>query len=189
MELAGGDGEVLLTGRLSPAVQGWLRDHVVAGSVVFPGTGFLELALRAGESAGCDRVEDLTLAAPLVLAERGGVRVQVRVGAADASGRRPLEIHSRAEEALDADPWTLHATGTLAAAADRRPQADFAVWPPQGATAEPVEDVYERFAGLGLAYGPAFRGLRQAWRRGEEVFAEVALPADQETGAFGLHPA
>ena len=39
---------------------------------------FLELALRAGESAGCDRVEDLTLAAPLVLAERGGVRVQVR---------------------------------------------------------------------------------------------------------------
>ncbi|MDL2082330.1 polyketide synthase dehydratase domain-containing protein, partial [Streptomyces sp. GXMU-J15] len=26
-------------------------------------------------------------------------------------------------------------------------------------------------------------------RRGEEVFAEVALPADQETGAFGLHPA
>ncbi|WP_285516700.1 type I polyketide synthase, partial [Streptomyces sp. NBRC 14336] len=189
VELAGGDGEVLLTGRLSSAVQGWLRDHVVAGSVVFPGTGFLELALRAGESAGCDRVEDLTLAAPLVLPGRGGVRVQVRVGVGDASGRRALEIHSRAEDALDGDAWTLHATGALAAASGRRAEPDFAVWPPQGATAEPVQDVYERFAGLGLSYGPVFQGLRAVWRRGEEVFAEVALPAEQETGGFGLHPA
>ncbi|MGQ5640949.1 MULTISPECIES: acyltransferase domain-containing protein, partial [unclassified Streptomyces] len=128
VELAGGDGEVLLTGRLASAVQGWLGDHVVAGSVVFPGTGFLELALRAGESAGCDRVEELTIAAPLVLPERGGVRVQVRVGAADGSGRRLLEIHSRAEDALDTDPWTLHASGTLHTTLAQRPGSayDFA---------------------------------------------------------------
>ncbi|MGQ5640948.1 MULTISPECIES: acyltransferase domain-containing protein, partial [unclassified Streptomyces] len=128
VELAGGDGEVLLTGRLAPAVQGWLGDHVVAGSVVFPGTGFLELALRAGESAGCDRVEELTIAAPLVLPERGGVRVQVRVGAADGSGRRLLEIHSRAEDLTDDRPWTLHATGTLAELTDTtasRTEVDF----------------------------------------------------------------
>ncbi|MEW2157437.1 type I polyketide synthase [Streptomyces sp. NPDC007189] len=193
VELAGGDGEVLLTGRLAPGAQEWLRDHVVAGSVVFPGTGFLELALRAGESAGCDRVEELTIAAPLVLPERGGVRVQVRVGAADDSGRRPLEIHSRAEDALDTDPWTLHATGILDTDAAHRFSGayDFAVWPPQEAVAEPVEEVYERFAGLGLSYGPVFRGLRSVWRRGDEVFAEVALPEEQETaaGRFGLHPA
>ena len=43
----------------------------------------------------------------------------------------------------------------------------------------------------GYGYGPAFRGLRAAWRRGEEVFAEVALPEDAaaEAGSFGLHPA
>ncbi|MEU9447030.1 polyketide synthase dehydratase domain-containing protein, partial [Streptomyces sp. NPDC048304] len=193
VELAGGDGEVLLTGRLAPGAQEWLRDHVVAGSVVFPGTGFLELALRAGESAGCDRVEELTIAAPLVLPERGGVRVQVRVGAADDSGRRPLEIHSRAEDALDTDPWTLHATGILDTDAAHRFSGayDFAVWPPQEAVAEPVEEVYERFAGLGLSYGPVFRGLRSVWRRGDEVFAEVALSEEQEAaaGRFGLHPA
>ncbi|WP_443065660.1 SDR family NAD(P)-dependent oxidoreductase [Streptomyces sp. NBC_00557] len=194
VELAGGDGEVLLTGRLAPAAQEWLRDHVVAGSVVFPGTGFLELALRAGESAGCDRVEELTIAAPLVLPERGGVRVQVRVGAADDSGRRPLEIHSRNEDLTDDRPWTLHATGTLAELTDPAPRTafDFAVWPPQEAVAEPVEDVYDRFAALGLSYGPVFRGLRSVWRRGEEVFAEVALPEEERetaAGRFGLHPA
>ncbi|MFF5189616.1 SDR family NAD(P)-dependent oxidoreductase [Streptomyces sp. NPDC000345] len=192
VELAGGDG-LLLTGRLSLVAQEWLRDHVVAGVVVFPGTGFLELALRAGEQAGCDGVEDLTIAAPLVVPERGGVRVQVRVGAADDAGRRTLEIHSRPEDLPEDVPWTLHATGTLTVLPDV-PSAegfDFGVWPPRGAVAESVEGVYERFAGLGLSYGPVFRGLRGVWRRGEEVFAEVALPEEQESVAerFGAHPA
>ncbi|WP_307791462.1 polyketide synthase dehydratase domain-containing protein, partial [Streptomyces actuosus] len=53
-----------------------------------------------------------------------------------------------------------------------------------------MEGVYGRFAGLGLSYGSAFRGLRGVWRRGEEVFAEVSLPAGQEgvAGRFGVHP-
>ncbi|WP_256082989.1 polyketide synthase dehydratase domain-containing protein, partial [Streptomyces sp. AVP053U2] len=36
-----------------------------------------------------------------------------------------------------------------------------------------------------------FRGLRAVWRRGEELFAEVALPQESvgEAGGFGLHPA
>ncbi|WP_330347002.1 type I polyketide synthase [Streptomyces sp. NBC_00582] len=192
VELAGGDG-VLLTGRLSVGAQEWLRDHVVGGVVVFPGTGFLELALRAGEQVGCGGVEDLTIAAPLVVPERGGVRVQVRVGAADDAGRRTLEIHSRADDALDSDPWTLHATGALSETSDTPPvdRFDFGVWPPRDAVVVPVEGVYERFAGLGLSYGPVFRGLRGVWRRGDEVFAEVGLPEEQEGVAerFGAHPA
>src|SRR4029077_6521863 len=50
---------------------------------------------------------------------------------------------------------------------------------------------YEALADRGYGYGPAFRGLRAAWRRGDEVFAEVALPADAaaEAAAFGIHPA
>ena len=43
----------------------------------------------------------------------------------------------------------------------------------------------------GYWYGPAFRGLRAAWRRGQEMFAEVALPRERRgrRAAFGLHPA
>src|SRR5205807_665979 len=41
-ELAGGGG-YLLTGLVSVRAQPWLADHVVAGSVLFPGTGFVEL--------------------------------------------------------------------------------------------------------------------------------------------------
>ncbi len=49
--------------------------------------------------------------------------------------------------------------------------------------------MYDVLAGRGLAYGPAFRGLVAAWRRGEEVFAEAALPEVVPAGGYGLHPA
>ncbi len=49
-------GGVVLTGRLSPSTQGWLADHAVSGMAVFPGTGFVELAIRAGDEVGCSVV-------------------------------------------------------------------------------------------------------------------------------------
>ncbi|MEU8878359.1 SDR family NAD(P)-dependent oxidoreductase, partial [Streptomyces javensis] len=63
--------------------------------------------------------------------------------------------------------------------------------PPVDAVAVDVGGVYERLAGVGLEYGPVFQGVRAAWRRGDEVFAEVALAEEQraEAGRFGLHPA
>ncbi|CAM5380536.1 Ketosynthase family 3 (KS3) domain-containing protein OS=Streptomyces antimycoticus OX=68175 GN=SSPO_015790 PE=4 SV=1 [Streptomyces antimycoticus] len=66
VELADTDG-LVLTGRLSLATQPWLADHAVSGTVLFPGTAFLELAIQAGDQVGCDQVEELTLQAPLIL--------------------------------------------------------------------------------------------------------------------------
>ncbi|WUG42419.1 SDR family NAD(P)-dependent oxidoreductase [Kitasatospora sp. NBC_00458] len=192
--LAGGDG-LLFTGRLSLRTHPWLADHAVAGTVLVPGTGMLELALRAGERAGCERVEELTLEAPLVVPERGGVQIQLAVGELDETGRRSLTLHSRIHDEADGDleaEWVRHATGTLGReAVSSAAGADWSVWPPQGAEAVDVSDLYERFAERGFAYGPVFAGLRAAWRRGEEVFAEVALPADEQAQAarFGIHPA
>jgi acyl transferase domain-containing protein len=56
VELAGGGG-LVLTGRVSLASHPWLADHAVAGVVLFPATGFVELAIRAGDAAGCARIE------------------------------------------------------------------------------------------------------------------------------------
>ncbi|MGQ5663949.1 type I polyketide synthase [Streptomyces sp. ECR2.10] len=188
--LAGGG--TVLTGRLSLRSHPWLRDHAVLGAVVFPGTGWAELALRAGVEVGCDRIEDLTIAVPLVIPEQGTVRLQVTVGVADASGRRTVEVHSCPDEAPDDTPWTLHADGVLAPAhLPVEPGFDLTQWPPAGAEVRPVDDAYERLTAAGLTYGPAFRGLRAVWRRGDEVFAEVALPEEHETvaGRCAVHPA
>ncbi|MET9445530.1 SDR family NAD(P)-dependent oxidoreductase, partial [Streptomyces sp. NPDC006610] len=185
--LADSDGAVL-TGRLSSAVQPWLVDHVVGDSVLFPGTAFVELAIRAGDQVGCGTLDELTLRAPLTLPRRGGVQIQVVVGAPDASGRRGVTVHSRAEDQPDI-PWTRHAEGVLSPSPTALP-ADLAPWPPTDAVPVDTDRLYDDFAASGLHYGPVFRSLTAAWRSGDEVFAEVALPPSEARNAdrYGIHP-
>nr|WP_053161262.1 type I polyketide synthase [Streptomyces caatingaensis] len=187
-------GGLLLTGRLSLHSHPWLADHAVDGDVLLPGTAFLELAVHAGDMTGCGRIEELTLQAPLVLPERGAVRVQVSAGDPDDTGRRALAVHSRPADAPDDEPWTAHAAGFLLPGAGPAPDAPAgsAAWPPHDARPLALDGLYERLREQGYGYGPLFQGLRAAWRRGDEVYAEVALPADASgpgADAFGLHPA
>ncbi|MFF3445473.1 SDR family NAD(P)-dependent oxidoreductase, partial [Streptosporangium sp. NPDC002721] len=189
--LADSDG-LVLTGRLSVRSHPWLADHVVAGSVVVPGTAFVELAVRAGDQVGCELLEELTLAAPLVLGEDDAVVVQIAVGAPEESGRRTLSVYSRSAQAGEETPWVRHATGTLATGTGVVAPFDAVVWPPAGATAIELDGLYDELATRGLGYGPVFQGLRAAWHgAGGEVFAEVALPEQvvSEAGSFGVHPA
>ncbi|WP_344570921.1 type I polyketide synthase, partial [Streptomyces axinellae] len=197
VELAEGDG-VVLTGRLSVREHPWLNDHAVGGVAVLPGTAFLELVLRAADQAGCGHVEDLTLEAALPLPASGGVAVQVRVGADDGSGRRPVSVHARAEyveDEFDEASWTRHAQGWVtsaeAAEGEAAGPAVGAAWPPAEATRIPVEGLYERLADEGYTYGPAFQGLTAAWQHGSDVYAEVRLGEEQLAAAreFGVHPA
>ncbi|MFE7119727.1 type I polyketide synthase, partial [Streptomyces sp. NPDC057654] len=192
-------GASLFTTRLSVRSHPWLADHGVYEGVLFPATAFLELAVHAADQSGCAAVEELTLEAPLLLPESGAIALQLAVGPPDGSGTRPITIHARPDDAQPDDPWTRHAGGLLTeadqAAADeadeRNGAEDFALWPPADAVPLDVDGLYARFAEGGFAYGPAFQGLRAAWRRGDEVFAEASLPAAQQpdAGRFGLHPA
>ncbi|WP_199199027.1 type I polyketide synthase [Amycolatopsis sp. CA-128772] len=182
-------GGLLFTGRLSLAAQPWLAGHTVGGTVVVPGTALLELAVRAGDQAGCPRVGELTLEAPLVVPDGGRVVVQVAVSGAGEDGARTLRVYSRG----DGEPgaaWTRHASGTLVPAVDE-PVAAFAEWPPAGAEAVALDGFYDTMADRGLGYGPAFQGLTRAWRLGDDVYAEVALAEDdhEAAGRFVVHPA
>ncbi|MFE7134109.1 SDR family NAD(P)-dependent oxidoreductase, partial [Streptomyces sp. NPDC057638] len=184
----GEDDEVLLSGRLSLARQPWIAGHAVLGTVLLPGTAFVELAVRAGDHVGCDLLEELTLEAPLVLPADGGTRLRLRVSTADTAGRRTFTVHARPD---GDEGWTRHASGVLASAEAPAPPRRTELWPPEGAEPLDITGHYDRLAELGFAYGPAFRGLRAAWRRGDEVFAEIALDeaTARDADAFGLHPA
>ncbi|MET1071284.1 MAG: type I polyketide synthase, partial [Umezawaea sp.] len=180
-------GGHLFSARVGTATQPWLADHGVFGSAIFPATAFLELAVRAGDETGCPRVAELTLEAPLALPTSGGADLRLTVAAADAAGLRTLTVHART---TPGGPWTRHASavlgGPLPVAA-----VDLAEWPPPGAEPVDVAGLYDRLDAGGFAYGPAFRGLRAVWRRGDEVFAEALLPEERlpEAAAFALHPA
>ncbi|MFD9240308.1 acyltransferase domain-containing protein, partial [[Kitasatospora] papulosa] len=184
--LAGGDG-VLLTGRIAAGTHPWIADHVLLGTILLPGTALVELALRAGESAGLPHLDELTLEAPLTLPGDGAVVLQVAVGATTSGDdTRAVTVHSRPEG--DEGPWTRHAGGVLAPELPGEPAPETA-WPPAGAEPVDLTGHYELLAAAGLEYGPAFQGLQAAWRSGDVLHAEVALPDPQRGDAYATHPA
>ena len=203
VSLADGRG-VLLTGQISLRSHPWLADHAVLGTVILPGTAYVELCLHAGEQAGCTHIEELALHVPLVLPNHPAVQVQIMVDAADSQDRRPVAVYSRPaitgsrqKGPGNPDSWICHASGFLTPEpATRHQDTDPATqlgppWPPTGAQAVPTQSVYSDLAESGFDYGPAFQGLRAVWRRGQELFAEVALPDQHanQSGDFGIHPA
>ncbi|MFI2779944.1 acyltransferase domain-containing protein, partial [Streptomyces sp. ALB3] len=179
--------EYLFTGRLSVESHPWLGDHMVMGSVLLPGTAFVDLALHVGEQVGCDLLSDLTLEAPLVLPDHGAVAVQLTLGAAEEDGSRAITVHGRSAEDADAE-WTRHAAGRLSAGGVPAGES-LEEWPPRDAVTLDTSGLYDDLAETGFGYGPTFQGLRAAWRRGDEVFAEVALPEGTDAAGFGVHPA
>nr|AXL05746.1 polyketide synthase [uncultured bacterium] len=182
---------LVFTSRLSLRTHPWLADHAIGGVVLVAGTGLVELAVRAGDEAGCPVLEELVIEAPFVVPAHGGVRLQVVVGAPGETGSRTVDVYSSREDAGD-DAWTRHATGFLSATPPARGAGyDFTAWPPPGGQRVEVGDFYTELVERGYAYGPVFQGLRTVWRRGDEIFAEVALPEDDHADAarFGLHPA
>ncbi|MEV0372660.1 SDR family NAD(P)-dependent oxidoreductase [Streptomyces sp. NPDC050636] len=183
-------GGVVLTGQLVVSAQPWLAQSLVAGRAVVPAAALLDMAVRAGDEADCGQVEELVIETPLVLPERGDMRVQVTVGEAGPAGRREVTVFARAAEG----EWVRHASGTLSQAEpDGDAVAETAVWsvqwPPVGAVVADVDGLYEALEAAGFEYGGVFQGVRAAWRRGDEVFAEVALPEGVNADGFGVHPA
>ncbi|MFR9800454.1 KR domain-containing protein [Streptomyces sp. MS06] len=185
--LADNDG-IVLTGRLSADALAWVGDNDVLGSVLFPTAGFVDLALSAGEHVGCDGLSEFRTEVPLVLTGQTAPTLQVSVGAADESGARRVTVHSRSQD-VDT-PDVLHGTGTLTTGADASPAADLTVWPPAGALAMDVEEAQRVLFERGYGHGAALGALSALWRRGDEVFAELTLDAEEQAAeGCAVHPA
>ncbi|MFF2550598.1 HAD-IIIC family phosphatase [Nocardia sp. NPDC058058] len=214
-------GGIILTGRVSRRLQPWVTDHAGPNAVLMPGAALVELAIRAGDEVDSPVLRELLLRAPLLVPERGALRLQAVVGGLDAHDCRTIRVYARDEHDPDAQ-WTLHADGLLAEEsafapahsdsptrapgyADAWVPADptvpalpgqatpsgTATWPPQGAERVDTAELYAALHARGHHYGPRFQGMRAAWRRGDEIFAEIELPESAHADAtrFGIHPA
>ncbi|RKT54533.1 thioester reductase-like protein [Saccharothrix australiensis] len=144
LSVAGAD-EGLFTAVVSARTHPWLTDG---------DTALVELAVAAGDQFGCTTLDRLTVDAPLVPPARGSLQVQVRVGAPDEEGGRAVTVHSRPDGAAAA--WVRHAEGVLGVRVAAVPEAT--PWPPADAEPLPSGDPV----------------VQAAWRRGGEVFAELA---------------
>ncbi|WP_158634398.1 type I polyketide synthase [Amycolatopsis sp. WAC 01375] len=183
-ELADGAGH-LFVGDIATRTHPWLADHAALGTVLLPGTAFVELALCAGERLDAGTLAELTLEAPLPVPAVTSVRLQVMVGAPEPDGGRTVAIHSRVADGA----WVRHAVGTLTSRSADVPAA--MAWPPPGGERLDLADAYDLLRERGYAYGATFQGLRALWRQDDVLFAEVSLPEWTHPDAVRcvLHPA
>jgi acyl transferase domain-containing protein/NADP-dependent 3-hydroxy acid dehydrogenase YdfG/acyl carrier protein len=170
------------------AEHAWLADHQVQGTPVFPGAGFVELALAAGRTLHPGRalsLENTEIQRPLVLSMTRSNVVETLMD--PYSGDTTLRSRTSDGGA------TLHAAG--------RVLPDFQPWddgPDRLAairalcpTSHPIDGAYEWFAALGLQYGPAFRGIEELATGDGVAWGRVRMPAELTADAphFALCPA
>jgi acyl transferase domain-containing protein/surfactin synthase thioesterase subunit/NAD(P)-dependent dehydrogenase (short-subunit alcohol dehydrogenase family) len=176
---------------LNKAVFPYLEDHKVEGTLIFPGTGHLEVAQAAAHESfpGFAFLEDLHFENALFLPEEGeAMRVQLEVVSEEGN----YVICSQPASQPDA-PWTKHSRGKINHTGDA-----FASFAPEfsevkGRIAQlvSVSDFYLELKEGGLQYGQAFRCIQKLWKGEEEILAALSLAAGEMYGAeaYHFHPA
>jgi polyketide synthase PksN len=165
----------------------YLQDHVVAGKVILPGVGHLELARTAGELAGGRPVRvlrDVMWVRPIVLA---GPRLEVQVAITpDAEGAEYQISHVRDGRA------EVYSRGKLDyEVGDREMERyDLDAIMARLSSRESHDSFYRRYRDAGFHYGPSFRVNQEVYGNQRESLGRLVLPAHlrEQFSAFGLHP-
>jgi acyl transferase domain-containing protein/NADPH:quinone reductase-like Zn-dependent oxidoreductase/NADP-dependent 3-hydroxy acid dehydrogenase YdfG/acyl carrier protein len=184
-------------GELGTASAPYLDDHRVFGKILFPATGYVELALAAAHALWDGRpvcVENVSIERPIVL-EPGVPGIVQTIVERDGADAASVRLFVRENAALG-ETWNAHGSARLRALNDGAETDDAdagALIDARARCAEPV-DVTEHYAQLrerGLEYGPAFRGIVELWRGDREALARIALPDAVQRGAtrYHAHPA
>ncbi len=169
----------------------FLQDHCIEGTVVFPGAGYVDMAISAARSL---LGENAALALADVRFERalylsGDELLTLRITVDPQAGT--VRIASRVRDSADPE-WRLHCTGTIRFdSGAREARADLAAIAARCPVAIAPERCYDYFRGFGLQYGPLFRGIAGLQQGQREALAEVEVPAELRPAMerFAAHPA
>lgn len=190
---------------LAPSVQVWegeldrqalsyLEDHRVQRTIIFPGAGYIEMALAAANQP-TNHLTNITFHKALPLPMLDDVdatqpRFQI-VMAGDT-----IDIYSQAHggETDEAPTWVHHATSQWQV--DQRPVASktesLSLADVQSRLGEPIEQdaCYAQFSMLGLRYGPAFQGIEQLWPGTQEALTRLVVQPElaAQQADYQVHP-
>ena len=176
------------TTRLDSRHMAYLKDHKVDSHVIFPGAGFVDMALEAGVQLFEGRpfvIEDFEIRKPLILPDpASGVVLEMTYEPAE----RTFTILSRFEQAAS---WSVHVVGSLRA---ERTESSFAAstWEAPGAELESqgIGEFYGHMSDLGLRYGEEFKPVRKLSAGGGKAKGRVSLSEEISSRAseYALHP-
>jgi microcystin synthetase protein McyD len=164
----------------------WLADHRIWGEAVFPASAYIELALASAGSLPIV-IEDLSFHLALRLSATTDAAIQTILGPPSA-GTQSLRVFSR--PSTGGSDWLLHASGRLRTNAAIAPPQTFAPHQDEALVPRSVAEHYRRYAECGVAYGPAFRLVRELRVGNSEAMTVVDLPSEHDLhGPYRFHPA
>lgn len=165
--------------------EGWLRDHAIQGTPLYPAAAFVEMAVAAAHSIhpqSAIAIEDFIIHRPLPLGE--DIRASLRTSVS-SDGIFSIEAKT------DAD-WQRQVTGVVKSwpdghwdAAKSFDEERLRSWDQVSPSA-----LYQDVELLGYHYGSSFQGIRGLWRQDKQVIAKIELPQilQQHLDSFHLHP-
>ena len=179
--------ELTWEGTLDTLCHPALADHVVGGAVVFPASGFAEVALAAGvrwQTGTVTEIEDLEIRAPLLLGEEPSRMTRCAVDARDGQ----LSIKSR--DLSSKEPWSLHVVGrVLKEATPIRLSRELGTLPLRQPDFTGKSHALLTHA-AGLDYGPSYCALSHGWVDGNCALGALEIPHSigHDVDAYHLHP-
>ncbi|WP_328731348.1 SDR family NAD(P)-dependent oxidoreductase [Vreelandella azerica] len=164
--------------------QPWLAGHVVGEGAVFPGAGFVELALAAAlqrQDTPVVDIEELEIRAPLLLDTPHGRLMRLHMGEHD--GR--MEIRSR--EPAVGQEWQLNGVARMLQETCGSLLERPAPSRPKRAPDYTLEHHLAMAERLGLHYSGAFQAIAHGWIEDSSVIGEIMANDDLRSSQQGLH--
>lgn len=176
---------------LNKNVLTWLKDHRVGQHLIFPGAGYVEMALAAGRELHQEKpvlIEELEIHRGCILPAGDEVPL---VQISCQTDENTFVIKSTITE--DPPNWTQHVTGRMRAEPERRQPAPFDLAAIQKRCVSELDGqaFYQSAATAELHYGPQFQALTHVWAGLDEALGRIELPAAvvAEMDRYIVHPA
>jgi len=145
----------------------YLADHRVMDANLFPGAGYVEMALAVArecyETPRCT-LEQIRFHAPVVLQESPAHTLDTTLD----TDTGLVEIYGKASTGSD---WVLNASAQLRPAAESVPLYDVFAARRRCVTDWDADQCYEHFRASGFDYGPSFQVIEQLWIGEKEAVA------------------
>lgn len=142
---------------LDPSILPWIADHNVGGSIVFPGSAYVEMALAAArEWLGQENfvLEGVDILLPIVF-ERGHAQsIRLMLNARDGT----FEIQSQPR--LAKDQWSINAAGRIQEASSQKLAPTLGDFTGEKVKTITSEEHYDLTKTLSLNYGSAFQVIQ-----------------------------
>jgi acyl transferase domain-containing protein/acyl carrier protein/short-subunit dehydrogenase len=196
LHLAARPDELFFESRISGDRPQFLQDHRVNGAVVFPASGYVEMALAAASATPDQAIplalSNVTFSRPLVLPTGDPHTVQVHLQKT-AGELWSFHVHASSADENGQNPrWVSHASGTLRASGETRwgDAVDLRALSGTFIDEANVTDVFQFFRKHGNEYGPAFRALDRVWKGERRSLGRIRLPESclSQFESYTFHP-